>query len=414
MVAQSLYQNIAVLAAFLLAYAFVAGRVERSWLSGPIIFTLAGLALGKDGLGLLQLQLIAEPLRILAELTLAMVLFSDAANADFRVLRANLGIPQRLLLIGLPLTVILGAAAAFWLFPWLDPLEMGLLAAMLAPTDAALGRPVVTNAAVPARIREGLNVESGLNDGICVPLVVILLGLAIGTQIEGGTPAHVVFVVAEEIGIGLAVGLALTAGGMWLLDRAERHGWTSESWRDIPLAALAAACFALAQAIGGSGFIACFTGGLLLSPSPHARKEKLLRGTENTGEALALLTWVLFGAAAIGPLLARVTWPTLAYAALSLTVIRMLPVFLCLIGTGTSLAAKLFIGWFGPRGLASIVFGIIVLDEHLPGNDTLILTVACTVALSVLAHGISANPLVHWLAARLGTGGDAAAATGEA
>ena len=205
-----MYQNAAVLAAFLLIYSSVAGRVERSWISGPIVFTGVGLILGPDGLGVLRLDIGGEGLRTLAEATLAMVLFTDAANADFAVVRRNLGLPERLLLVGLPLTILLGFLTAAFVFPSLGVLEMALLAAMLAPTDAALGKPVVTNQAVPAVMREALNLESGLNDGICVPIVVLLIGLAVGIQIEGDKTVHAARVVIEEIGIGALIGTALT------------------------------------------------------------------------------------------------------------------------------------------------------------------------------------------------------------
>jgi NhaP-type Na+/H+ or K+/H+ antiporter len=277
-------------------------------------------------------------------------------------------------------------------------LELALLAAILAPTDAALGKPVVTNPAVPAAMREALNFESGLNDGICVPIVVLLLGLAVGTQIEGGTIGHVGRVVVEAIGIGLIVGLGLTWLTTLMLRSAEQCGWISEHWVEIPIVALAAACFAAAQALGGSGFIACFVGGLLLSRLHARHKRELLRGAEHMGEALALSTWVVFGGIVVARMIDRVTWPALLYGALSLTVIRMLPVFLCLIGTRTSIADKLFIGWFGPRGLATIVFAVLVLDEKLPGNDTIILAAGWTVLLSVIAHGVTANPLVRRMA----------------
>jgi NhaP-type Na+/H+ or K+/H+ antiporter len=393
-----MYENAAMLAAFLLIYSAVAGRIERSWISGPIVFTGVGFILGPDGLGVLHINIGGEGLRLLAELTLAMVLFTDAANADFSVVRRNLGLPERLLLIGLPLTILLGFLLAAVVFPSLETLEMALLAALLAPTDAALGKPVVTNRTMPAVMRESLNLESGLNDGICVPIVVLLLGLAVGTQIEGGTMVHVARVVIEAIGIGAAIGLALTWSTARMLRFAERHGWISEHWAEIPIVALAAACFAGAQAAGGSGFIACFVGGLLLSRLRERHKEELLRGAESTGEALALVTWVVFGGIVVARMIDRVTWPALLYAVLSLTVIRMLPVFLCLIGTRTSTADKLFIGWFGPRGLATIVFAVLVLDEKLPGNDTIMLAAGWTVLLSVVAHGVTANPLVRRMA----------------
>ncbi len=395
-----MYQNAAILAGFLLIYSSIAGRVERSWLSGPILFTAAGLLLGPYGIGVVRLNLGAGGLRTLAELTLAMVLFTDAANADFDVVRRNIGVPERLLLIGLPLTIVLGFLAAMVVLPGIAPLEMALLAALLAPTDAALGKPVVTNPAVPAVLREALNIESGLNDGICVPIVVLLLGLAIGTQIEHGTMIHAVRVVAEEIGIGLVVGLVLTWLTTLMLRFAEGRGWIGKHWEEVPIVALAAACFAAAQAAGGSGFIACFAGGLLLSGLRRQHKEELLRGAVSTGEALALLTWVAFGAGALGQIIGRLTWSALLYAVLSLTVIRMVPVLLCLAGTGMRAADKLFIAWFGPRGLATIVFGVIVFNENLPGNDTIVAVAGGTVLLSVLAHGVTANPLVKAMAGR--------------
>jgi NhaP-type Na+/H+ or K+/H+ antiporter len=395
-----MYQNAAFLAAFLLIYSAIAGRVERSLISGPIVFAAIGFLLGPDGLGVLHINITGEGLRLLAELTLAMVLFTDAANADFGVVRRNLGLSERLLGVGLPLTILLGFLFAALVFPSLDIVEMALLAAMLAPTDAALGKPVVTNPAIPAVTRETLNLESGLNDGICVPVIVLLLGLAVGTQIEGDKLIHVVKVVFEEIGIGAVTGLVLTWASVRMLRFAERHGWISEHWVEIPIVALAAACFAAAQAAGGSGFIACFVGGLLLSGLGERHKEELLRGAEHMGEALALVTWVVFGGIVVARLIDRVTWPALLYAVLSLTVIPMLPVFLCLIGTRTSTANKLFIGWFGPRGLATIVFAVLVLDEKLPGNDTIMLAAGWTVLLSVIAHGVTANPLVKAIGTR--------------
>ena len=393
-----MYQNAAILAVFLLIYSATAGRVERSLISGPIVFTGIGFILGPYGLGVLHLGISGEGLRTLAELTLAMVLFTDAANADFDIVRRNLGLPERLLLIGLPLTIMLGFLLAAIMFPSLGILEMALLAALLTPTDAALGKPVVTNLAVPPVMREALNLESGLNDGICVPIVVLLLGLAVGTQIEGAALGHVARVVAEAIGLGAAIGLALTWSTTWMLRFAERRGWISAHWVEIPLVALAGACYAAAQAAGGSGFIACFVGGLLLSGLRERHKEELLRGAEHMGEALALVTWVIFGGIVVARMIDRVTWLAVLYAVLSLTVVRMLPVFLCLIGTRTSTADKLFIGWFGPRGLATIVFAILVLDEKLPGNDTIMLAAGWTVLLSVIAHGVTANPLVKRMA----------------
>lgn len=395
-----MYEDAAILAAVVLLYSAGAGRVGRSWFSGPILFTVAGMILGPAGLDALRLPLTAADLRTLAELALAMVLFSDAAHADLSVVRRTLALPERLLLIGLPLTIVLGFLVGLLVFPQIDVLEVALLATLLAPTDAALGAPVVSNAAVPAATREALNLESGLNDGICVPVVVVLLTFAVGTEIEGSTVGHIVMVVVEEIGIGLVAGLVLTGGGVAVLRLASRLGWTSEHWLHVPVVALAALCFTAAQALGGSGFIACFTGGLLYGFLQSGRHPDLLGGASSTGEVLALLTWVVFGGPVLERLLPQMTWHVVLYAVLSLSVIRMLPVFVSLAATGMTLPTKLFIGWFGPRGLASIVFGVIVVDAGLPGRSTVAATAACTVLLSVIAHGMTANPLIATLGRR--------------
>jgi len=393
-----MYQTTIAVAAFVLVYAAVSGRIERSWLSGPVVFTAAGFALGPQGLGILRLDLAAEDVRILAEATLAVVLFTDAANADFGVVRRNVGLPLRLLLVGLPLTILLGFAIADALFPDFDVLEAALLATILAPTDAALGKPVVTSPILDAPMREALNLESGLNDGICVPVVIILLEIAVGTHIEGHTVGSMLWVVIEELGIGVLVGIVVTRGAAFLLRLTVRLGWLGEEWVQVPVVAVAIICYAGAQEIGGSGFIACFVGGLLVSWLAPKRKHDLLFGAESVGQTLAMLTWVAFGALAVGRLAGRLDFSIVLYAALSLTVVRMLPVFLCLAGTAIGTAGKLFIGWFGPRGLASIVFGVIVFNERLPGNDTLAAVVVATVLLSVIAHGVTANPLLHALA----------------
>ncbi len=391
-----MYENAAILAAVVLVYSAVAGRVARSRLSGPILFTGAGLMLGPLGLGVLRIDIAANDLKVIAEAALAMVLFTDAAHADLRVVRRNVGLPQRLLLIGLPLTIVLGFLAAVALFPTLDIFTAALLATLLAPTDAALGAPVVTNEAVPAETREALNLESGLNDGICVPVVIILLDFAIGTEIKHSTIQRVAAVITEEIGIGLLVGVVLAAIAVSMLRVATRHRWTSEHWLHIPVVALAALCFATAQALGGSGFIACFVGGLLFGYL-HDHPKKMLGGAASTGEVLAMLIWVVFGGQVLGRLLDRMEWSMLIYAVLSLTVIRMAPVFLSLLGAGMNAGTKLFIGWFGPRGLASIVFAVMVFDADVPGKETLVLTAACTVLLSIIAHGATANPLIALL-----------------
>jgi NhaP-type Na+/H+ or K+/H+ antiporter len=395
-----MYENLTIMALFIFLYSMISGGLERTVFSGALVFAAFGLALGPLGAGVLQLSLGKEGLSTLAELTLAMVLFTDASNANLDMLKRSFHIPQRLLLIGLPLTILLGVGTGVLLFDSLTLMEIAILAAMLAPTDAALGKAVVTNEAVPSRIREGLNVESGLNDGICVPVLLLFLTLASATTQSGDTFSLAVKLVVEEIGIGAGVGLGMAYIASRLLRFFNGQGWITESWRQLPIPALAVASYAIAQWSGGSGFIACFSGGLLFGALAKDHKGKLLLAAEGTGDTLALLTWVVFGAAVVGHSIGSISWQVILYAVLSLTVVRMLPVFLVLTGMKLRTDEKLFMGWFGPRGLASIVFAVMVLDADLPGGGTIAATAVCTIVLSVILHGISANPLIAALAAR--------------
>jgi NhaP-type Na+/H+ or K+/H+ antiporter len=396
-----MYLNLAILAAFVFFYSTVSGRLDRTVFNGAILFSAFGLIVGPLGFGILGLNIGAEGLSTLAELTLALVLFTDASNANLRELKHSFRIPLKLLLIGLPLTILLGFLAGILVFDGLTLLEIAIIATMLAPTDAALGKAVVTNEAVPTNIREGLNVESGLNDGICVPILFIFLALASSAAAEGGTSMLALKLVVQAIGIGAVVGAGLTFLGVRVLDHCVDRDWVTETWRQLQVPALAVTCFAVAQWLGGSGFIACFVGGMLFGGLEEKHKTRLLFAAEATGDTLALITWVVFGAAVVGQSIGSFSWQVVLYALLSLTIVRILPVFLVLAGMNLRTDEKLFMGWFGPRGLASIVFAVIVLGEHLPGGDTISMTVACTILFSVIGHGLSANPLVAVLVARL-------------
>jgi NhaP-type Na+/H+ or K+/H+ antiporter len=387
-----MYETMALLAIFALFYSTIAGAVERAWLSGPIVFTAFGLLVGPVGLGLLDWETDRETIRTLAEITLALVLFTDAAGADFSVLKRTSDLPARLLLIGLPLTIALGFGIGLLLVETLSVFGLALLATMLAPTDAALGKAVVSNESVPDDIRQGLNVESGLNDGICVPVLFVFLALALGKAGDAGPWTLAVKLVAEEIGIGLLIGVGLTFVAARLLKLAWHRKWLTHTWIQVPVVALALACFAVAQSLGGSGFIAAFSGGLLFGSLTKDLRDEFLLAAEGTGDTLALVTWVIFGSAVVGQAVGNFTWLILLYSVLSLTIIRMLPVFLSLAGSGIDTEGKLFIGWFGPRGLASIVFAVIVVNSDLPDTGPLAMTVACTIILSIIAHGITANP----------------------
>ena len=395
------YQNLLVFATFILIYGLIAKRIEKTAISGPFLAVIVGILAGPLLLNLIDVKVGIEGYRIIAELALALVLFTDAANTNIRELIKHVSIPTRLLLIGLPLTIVLGILGGVIIFNGFSWIELGILATLLAPTDAALGKPVVTNQSVPSKIRESLNVESGLNDGICVPVLFLLIALFSAQTGEGLKFPFGLVLFAEEIGIGLVAGLVTTFIVDRLVNYSEKHGWISKSWKTVVIIALAFSCFTAAQIAGGSGFIACFTGGLLYSVLNRKYKHDLLEEAEGAGDTLSMLTWIIFSSVVIASNLRHFTWDVIIYALLSLTLIRMIPVLISLINSGIPWKEKLFIGWFGPRGLASIVFAIIVFDIGLPHKETIILTAVCTILLSIILHGFTANPFIKILNKKL-------------
>jgi NhaP-type Na+/H+ or K+/H+ antiporter len=399
-----MYSNLAILAVFAYLFSTAAGRIERSRISGPIIFIFFGLVAGPLGLGLIDFDIEAVELRVVADLTLALVLFIDAANANLTTLRTHSKIPIRMLLIGLPLCIALGAWAGTLIFPALTLWEVCLLATMLAATDAALGKGVVTNQAVPERVREGLNAESGLNDGLAVPFLFMFLALATCATHADHSAELAVHLVLKEIGIGIAVAVVLVNIAVPVLRYARDHGWVTDIWRQLPVVMLSLACFAVAQTLHGSGFIACFVGGLIFGYFARERTHALVLAGEGIAELMAMLTWVIFGAMMVGQFWSVMSWEVLLYSLLSLTVIRMLPMLLALVRSDEILETRLFLAWFGPRGLASIVFLIIVGGSDLPSKSLMIQTVTCTITLCVVAHGLTANIWAKRLARVLAEG----------
>jgi NhaP-type Na+/H+ or K+/H+ antiporter len=393
-----MYIEMAVLALFIFIYSLIAGRIDRMAMSGPIVFVIVGFLMGPLGLGWFADDVSNTELRVFADLTLALILFIDAANADLAVLKSQLRIPFRMLMFGLPGVIALGTVLAALLFTELTLFEAAILGTMLAATDAALGKAVITNENVPARIREGLNFESGLNDGLCVPILLVFIALAEGTGVEGGSTMLAVRLVAQELGIGLVVGIGIAGIGTRLIRRSSARGWLTHIWEQVTVISLAFACFTVAQSLHGSGYIAAFVGGIMFGYRAKEETHRLVLAAEGVGESLALMTWMIFGAAVIGQTIIYFSWQVVVYALLSLTVVRMLPVFLSLSGTGEDARSKLFLGWFGPRGLASLVFAIIVLNKELPGGNLMAMVVVCTVFFSLVAHGISANPLAKKMA----------------
>ena len=390
-----MHWQLATLALILLGFAAISGRIEGTSITAPMVFTVAGVIVGARSLGLIDLEQHGEEIKLLTEATLTVVLFSEASRIDLRALRGEAGVPARLLGIGLPLTLLAGFVGAVALIGDLAWPEALLLAVILAPTDAALGQVVVTSKRLPSRVRQSLNVESGLNDGICVPLFFVVLAVAQAEETEAGWP-EAVRLVLEELGYGALAGAGAGAIAAAVVIVAVRRASIAPSWLQIVPLAGAALAFGLAQPVGGSGFIAAFVGGAFFGGLRRREGGNVSYLIDETGALLAAATFIIFGAVLLVPAVESATWQAVLYAVLSLTLIRMLPVGLAMIGTGALRPTVAFLGWFGPRGLASIVFAVLVLEEGgLPHDDVILVTIFVAIGLSVLAHGLTAAPLAN-------------------
>jgi sodium/hydrogen antiporter len=385
--------SLAIVALSVLAVASVSGRIAGTPVTPAMLFVGIGLLVGPRVLDELDLASTSGVVQSLAEATLALVLFSDASRINLSQLRRDANVPVRLLGIGLPLTIALGALAAVPIFEQLSFEEALILAVVLAPTDAALGQAVVTEPRVPPRIRQGLNVESGLNDGICVPLLFIAVAAAdVQSDLTGGREAGTLLL--EEIGYGVVGGVVAGLIVVAIVRIAGRRDLIDGAWLQVVPAAGAGLAYGIAIALDGSGFIAAFVAGGVFGGLLARDPGELNRLTEEVGNVLNGVTFLIFGAVLLGPALDHLSWDLVLYAVLSLTVVRMLPVALAMLGTRARPVTLAFMGWFGPRGLASIVFALILLEEsNLPHEQTILLAIYLTVGLSVVAHGITAAPL---------------------
>src|SRR5215204_1028460 len=406
--------DLIVLACVVFAFGIVSRRLEGTVLTAPIVFVLAGALLGPSGLGLVEMGLDDHAVLLLGEIALALVLFTDAARTDLSTLGQNKALPLRLLGIGMPLTIALGTIIAAMLLAGLTIWEAAIVGTVLAPTDAALGQAVVSNPRVPVRVRQALNVEASLNGGLSVPFLALFLILAEAD--DGHLPARAwAHFALEQVGLGVLVGVGIGLAGGWLVAWASRKGWMTGAFQRLALLALALIAWALADQIGGNGFIAAFVGGLVVGPTVERVGERVIRFTETEGQLLNLSVFFIFGVLVLGAI-QPLSWEVALYALLSLTVIRILPVALSLYGTHLRGISVLFAGWFGPRGLASIVLGLIVVEEapHLAGRNHIEMVVASTVLLSVLLHGITSTPLSAAYARRMeGMAQDAPERQGE-
>jgi len=382
-----------------LGYAAVSGLLARAPVSSAMVFVAIGMVIGSSGLGWIGSSVSAEGLEFVTTATLVLVLFSDAAALKVRLLEREAAVPLRLLSIGLPLTIVAGFLVARALLPQLAAAEALLLAVILAPTDAALGQAVVTDERLPSRIRQGLNTDSGLNDGICVPLLAVALAL-VGLE-DGESSSSVLPALVQQIGWGTVAGVAGGLAATLLLRVIAKRFGINRVWRPLVAIASAGLAYSLALELNGSGFIAAFVAGLTFRLTFGNTAHQEVELVEESGSLLAAVTFLLFGGVVLGPLLHDLQWTQVAYAAASLTVVRMLPVALSLIGSRLRTDAVLLIGWFGPRGLASIVFALVAVESvAMPHAEFLLQVVALTILGSVVLHGISAVPLVDRFAAR--------------
>jgi NhaP-type Na+/H+ or K+/H+ antiporter len=391
---------IAIFLILIFFFTLVSKRIEKTILTAPIIFTVAGMGVYLILPRLAEFELNNDTILLIAELTLALLLFTDATRIDLRKLLKETVIPERLLGIGMPLTILAGTVTAMLVFPGFPIWEAALLALILAPTDASLGQVVVKSNLVPERIRQALNVEAGLNDGLAMPLFTLFLGLAAAT--DPFVPGDWLIYTVEQIFFGLLIGIITGWLGGWLIGEAGNRVWSDESIQQLGLLALALISYGGAVFLGGNGFIAAFTGGLMVKRGFEDAKFHTSEFSEAWGQLLNYFVFFIFGMIA-AKLLPQFNRATLLFAILSLTVVRMLPVAVAMIRTRLSSASVIFMGWFGPRGLASIVLGLIFLEGEvsLSFEITIVHAVAATVLLSIFAHGVTALPGIRWYARRI-------------
>ena len=389
--------DLAIVAALVFAWGTLSARLERFDVTAPIIFVLAGLVLTHGPLAVLSVTPAPELVKGLAEATLVLVLFSDASRVGCGSLERMRACTPGCSGWGLPLTIGLGTLLALALFGGMSVWLALLVGAALAPTDAALGAGMMVNPAVPARIRRLLNVESGLNDGIATPFVLVAVaGAQTAEHAHATGPGEAV----AELAVGLLIGAAVGgAGGGWSAWR--RRGWAAEGFAGSAVLGLAICAYACALALHGNGFIAAFVGGLAYGAIGGRRGARLVPFVEETGALVSLLVWLAFGAVAVAAALQSLTWQVVVYAVLSLTVIRMAPTAAALAGARLGRAAGELVGWFGPRGLASVVFALLALEEiGQPAASQAVAVITVTV-LSVVAHGATADPLARRFGPRI-------------
>lgn len=377
--------------ACIVAYSLLTKVISKTILTLPIIFVAIGYFCAPVTHSLGTTEELRASARLVAEITLILILFTDASSVRFSKLKATFTIPLRMLVIGMPATIALGTLVVFYLSPG-GGLALSLLtAALLTPTDAALGQTVVSSAQVPQHLSQSINVESGLNDGLVLPFV--LLGAILASTNMNETDGLALMAITQVV-LGPIVGMIVGWTAARALDYVQQRDWIVESAQGIVFLATAFVSFIASELVGGNGFIAAFVAGAVFGNTYRHDIHFIKEFMEGAGQLLTMAAFLVFGALMLPDGLAHITWATALVAVAFLTVVRMLPILLSLAGTGLALREKLFLGWFGPRGLASILFTLIMMEEFdFPNEEELLACVSLTVALSILLHGISATPL---------------------
>ena len=387
--------ELALIALFFLLFANFSGKIEKSIFSGPILFALVGLLFSPYLIDGIDLELENEAIQFVAEFTLMILLFTDASRINIALLRKEHTLPMQLLGISLPLTIIFGALVAMLMFDFLTFPTALILAVILAPTDAALGQAVVSYEKIPIRIRQTINVESGLNDGIALPFLLLFVAIATSADTASGTDdiAYWLEFAGKQIGFGTIIGAVIGYTGGKFVSYCQDNGIASKTFTDLSAVVLAILAFSLAESIHGNGYIAAFVAGLTLGNTAKHICEGVYEFAETEGQLLTLLTFLFFGSLIIIPVFQTITLEMFIYAILSLTLIRIIPVFIGLFRDKLNFETKLFIGWFGPRGVASILYGILILNStNLPNKEFIFNVSMLTVVLSIVLHGITAMP----------------------
>lgn len=392
---------LAVTAVIVVAYSLLQRRLSTTILSGPLIFVVVGLIASPEALGIFTLDLDTELVQILLKATLVVLLFTEASELPPRNIIREAALPGRLLLAAMPLVIALGGALALWILAGVDLFwQAALLGAILAPTDAALGQPVVSNPRVPGPVRRSLTVEAGLNDGLAVPFAYLFAALAEIFHGDEGGPSFLEFLF-DQIVLGIVIGVGVGWLGAKAANLAKRNGWTSASWMQVGFLALAVAAFALAEGVHGNGFIAAWVAGFVF----RSTKQEDLHASafaEETGHVLTLLSFFVFGAVLLPPALDALNGWYIFYGLASLLLVRPIAVWISMFRAGLRLPTIAYMGWFGPRGVASLVLAVLVAKKFdVPGIDAILEVMTVTVALSVLLHGLTAwpgsNAYANWI-----------------